>query len=380
MPHKKHDEKRAEKYAIPLYKEGEKHHKGHHEKHHGGYNIAKDSGKHHGGNPAMVGGGESPRKAKRRIEREHKEYKKKRDKKILRDAKSDTSSQKIKSGKKYTRLQRFPTNSPQQKKILDKFAEHVSPEHFHEPKMMKHALGFMDRAVQEGPPISPVEGSGLTHLQNLLGRTPEEHLKDFEAPYMRRFNEEIAPEIAERYSGANAGRGSGFQNSIMHAGAGLAENLASLKGNLINQMLGQQTQAANVGLGYAQLPGQRYAQQMNAAQTALPASLVPQQQQQEMDRYAQNRQFQQRQAVLGQQPWGYMGVPPRGKSPNFWQGVLPRIGGAIMGGMAGSALGPGGALAGAAAGAMGAQPPAIQVGNMGGGSPQRLMGPVTNNT
>ena len=50
-----------------------------------------------------------------------------------------------------------------------------------------------------------------------------------------------------------------------------------------------------------------------------------------------------------------------------------------MGGIAGSALGPGGALAGAAAGAMGGQPPAIQVGNMGGGSPQRLMGPVTNN-
>ena len=45
MPHKKHDEKRAEKYAIPLYKEGEKHHKGHHEKHHGGYNIAKGYGR-----------------------------------------------------------------------------------------------------------------------------------------------------------------------------------------------------------------------------------------------------------------------------------------------------------------------------------------------
>ena len=300
--------------------------------------------------------------------------------KAKRDARGDTSSIKIPSGKKYARLQRFATNSPEQKKILEKFGEHVRPEQFHEPGMMRHALGFMDRAVQNGPPTSPVEGAGLTHLQNLLGRTPEEHLKDFEAPYMRKFNQEIAPGIAERYSGANAGRGSGFQNAMMNAGAGLSENLASLKGNLINQMLGQQTQAANVGLGYAQLPGQRYAQQMNAAQTALPASMIPQQQQQEMDRYAQNREFQQKGAVLGQLPWGQMGIPARKGSPTFWQGALPRIGGAIQGGLMGAVTGgPWGAAAGAAAGAMGAQPPAIQVGNMGGGAPQRLMGPVTNN-
>lgn len=370
MGHKKHDEKRAEKYAQPLYKKDEKHH-GKHEK--------TIESKFRGGTvPLLVSG--SPKKDKKRVDREAREYKKKQNKKAKRDSVSDTSSQKIKSGKKYTRLQRFPTNSPQQKKILDKFAKHVSPEHFEQPEMMKHALGFMDKAVQEGPPISPVEGAGLTHLQNLLGRTPEEHLKDFEAPYMRRFNEEIAPGIAERYSGANAGRGSGFQNSIMHAGAGLTENLASLKGNLINQMLGQQTQAANVGLGYAQLPGQRYAQQMNAAQAALPASLVPQQQQQEMDRYAQNREFQQKQTVLGQQAWGYMGVPPRGKSPTFWQSALPRIGAAIQGAaLGGAAAGPWGALAGAAGGAMGAQPPAIQAAAPAQIAPNRYMGPVQNN-
>jgi hypothetical protein len=289
-------------------------------------------------------------------------------KKEKRDSKSDRSSQKIQSGKKYTRLQRFPTNSPEQKKILEKFGEHVRPEKFHEPGMMRNALSFMDRAVQNGPPTSPVEGAGLTNLQNLLGRTPEQHLRDFEAPYMRKFNQEIAPGIAERYSGANAARGSGFQNSIMNAGAGLTENLASLKGNLINQMLGQQTQAANVGLGYAQLPGQRYAQQMNAAQTALPASLVPQQQQQEMDRYAQNRQFQQRGTVLGTQPWGYMGVPPRGKAPTFWQRFLPAVGNAIQHGIISGA----GQYVGSRA-AGGGQPPAIQVGA------NRLMDTPTNN-
>jgi len=376
MGHKKHDEKRAEKYAQPLYKKDEKHH----EKHHGKHEKTIESKFRGGTVPLLVSG--SPKKDKKRVDREAREYKRKQDKKAKRDSYSDTSSQKIQSGKKYTRLQRFPTNSPQQKKILDKFSEHVSPEHFEQPEMMKRALGFMDKAVQEGPPISPVEGSGISHLQNLLGRTPEEHLKDFEAPYMRRFNEEIAPGIAERYSGANAGRGSGFQNSIMHAGAGLTENLASLKGNLINQMLGQQTQAANVGLGYAQLPGQRYAQQMNAAQTALPASLMPQHAQQEMDRYAQNRQFQQRQAVLGQQPWGYMGVPPRGKQPNFWQGVLPRAAGALVGaGIGGLLGGPAGAMVGGSIGvaAGGGQPPAIQVGNMGSSGTQRMMGIPTNN-
>lgn len=324
-----------------------------HKKHHTFSMPLEDKGGKHGNGRKHKSSGKSTSLAPFGSKKDFKRYERHDKRKAKRDARGDTSSVKIKSGKKYTRLQRFATNSPEQKKILEKFGEHVRPEQFHEPEMMRHALGFMDRAVQNGPPTSPVEGAGQTYLQNLLGRTPEEHLQGFESPYIQRFNQEIAPGIAHSFSGANMGRGSDFKNAIMNAGNNLTENLASLKGNLINQMLGQQTQAANVGLGYAQLPGQRYAQQMNAAQTALPASMIPQQQQQDMDRYAQNQQFQQRQQVLNRQPWGYMGVPPRGKQPNFWQGALPMLGGALAGGIAGSAAGPWGALAGAAAGAAG---------------------------
>ena len=256
-------------------------------------------------------------------------------------------------------------------------------EQFKEPKLMKEGLDFIEKAVKKGPPqspieetgrqflqrgmkegggppVSPVETAGGTFLQRLLGETPQNMLKDFEAPYMRQFHEEIAPSIAEKYIGAGNARGSGFQSAMMGAGAGLSENLASLKGNLINQLLGQQLQGANVGLGYSQLPGQRYGmqqqnanmglgyaqlpsqrwqQQLQTAQLGIPASLIPQQTQQEMNRYAANADFARQQQIMGTQPWGMLASPPRGKQPGFWQGLAPRAGGALGGALGGAAIG-----------------------------------------
>ncbi len=106
-------------------------------------------------------------------------------------------------------------------------------------------------------------GAGNTFLQNLLQGGPEA-FKAFEAPYMRQFEEQIAPGIAERYTGAG-GTGAGglmssnFQQSLAHAGAGLSEQLAALRGGL-------QMQALPQALQYAQQP---ISNQMQAAQ-AMP--------------------------------------------------------------------------------------------------------------
>ena len=254
---------------------------------------------------------------------------------------------KLKPGHKYPRVAQVGILSKKQKKAQSKLMERVKPGKFKTPAFMKQGLGFLGGAMKHGAPISPIEGTGQTFLQGLLGRSPEEHLRDFEAPYLRRFQEEIAPGIAEKYGGAGMLSGSGFQNAMMGAGAGLTENLASLKANLINQLLGQQIQGANVGLGYAQLPGQRFGQQLEAANMGIPLSMRPQEAQTQMNQYAQGLRAQQLGGVMGQPGFQNIGVPPQPRQPGFWGGLA---GGGGGGGLAGVLGGLGGIAPGLLAG------------------------------
>ena len=93
---------------------------------------------------------------------------------------------------------------------------------------------------------SPLYQSGSSYLQQLLSGSPES-TQDFEAPYLRQFNEQTIPGLSERFAGLGAGSSSAFQNALGQAGAGLQEQLASIRGGLRNQGLGQ-------ALGYAQQP------------------------------------------------------------------------------------------------------------------------------
>ena len=54
------------------------------------------------------------------------------------------------------------------------------------------------------------------------------------APEMRRFNEQIVPDIAEQYAGMGSGAlsSSGFQNAAVNAGADLSERLGAIRANL----------------------------------------------------------------------------------------------------------------------------------------------------
>jgi hypothetical protein len=95
--------------------------------------------------------------------------------------------------------------------------------------------------------------SAANYWQELLSGNSESYDK-FAAPYLRQFNEQIVPGIAERFAGVGGLSSSGFQNALGQAGAGLSENLASLReglrGNAASQsigslqnLLGMQTQA-----------------------------------------------------------------------------------------------------------------------------------------
>lgn len=68
-------------------------------------------------------------------------------------------------------------------------------------------------------------------LQGLISQSPES-MKQFEAPFLRQFQQETLPTIAERFTGMNAQKSSAFGQQLGQAGASLQENLASQRGNL----------------------------------------------------------------------------------------------------------------------------------------------------
>jgi hypothetical protein len=253
----------------------------------------------------------------------------------------DTSATKIKAGHKYGRVQRYETLSKQQKHVLKDLEKSARPGKFKMPETMRQGLDFLQRGITQGPQVSPMEQAGGGFLQNLLSRTPEQQYQTFAQPFMRQFREQTIPELAERFTAMGGQRSSAFQQALGAAGAGLSENLASLKGNLINQLLGQQIQGANVGLGYAQMPGQRFNQQMQAAQMGINSSLLPEE--------IQNRQ---RMAILNTQPWGSTMVAPQERDKGFWGTFGPQAAGALGGAAFGSMFGsPSDALKGALGGA-----------------------------
>ena len=102
---------------------------------------------------------------------------------------------------------------------------------------------YMDFLLQSTKqPIS----TGLSYLQDLLGGG-EESFQRMAAPEMRRFQEQVIPELAQRFASSDALGSSAFKQSLGAAGAGLSENLAALRENLRMQALQQVPAVAGMG-------------------------------------------------------------------------------------------------------------------------------------
>ncbi len=88
---------------------------------------------------------------------------------------------------------------------------------------------------------------------NSLFNDPE-FFKNFEAPLMRQFNEDIIPGLANRFGGmgshGNLGS-SAFRNQLGREGSNLSTNIAALRG-------GMQQQGVNQSLQYGQQPVNNY--------------------------------------------------------------------------------------------------------------------------
>jgi hypothetical protein len=92
------------------------------------------------------------------------------------------------------------------------------------------------------------------HFNNLLGSNQQDAFNQFSSPYLQQFQEQLLPQIAERFAGQGALSSSGFGQALGGAASGLQSQLAQLFSSLQQQAAGQQynqfNQLSNTGLNY----------------------------------------------------------------------------------------------------------------------------------
>jgi hypothetical protein len=115
----------------------------------------------------------------------------------------------------------------------------------------KKAEKFQNRIFnQQGIPHNKLYRKGSKFLENLYSNNPEQQ-EVANAPYIQNFNEQIVPDIANRFAGMGTGASglssSGFQQTLAQAGRGLQTDLAAMRQN-------QQSNNLQTALQYAQTP------------------------------------------------------------------------------------------------------------------------------
>lgn len=92
------------------------------------------------------------------------------------------------------------------------------------------------------------------HFNSLLGPNQQQAFDQFSQPYLQQFQEQMLPQIAERFAGGGALSSSGFGQALGGAASGLQSQLAQLfsqlQGQAAQQQYGQYNQLAQTGLNY----------------------------------------------------------------------------------------------------------------------------------
>ena len=130
------------------------------------------------------------------------------------------------------KFEKVPTGTPQQEGLHNNILAQAM-------NMSNHGGGY-DLANQ--------------YYNNFLGNNQSQAFDQFSSPYFQQFNEQILPQIAERFAGAGALSSSGFGQSLGGAASGLQAQLAHLFSQLQNQaasqQYGQYNQLAQTGLNH----------------------------------------------------------------------------------------------------------------------------------
>jgi len=92
------------------------------------------------------------------------------------------------------------------------------------------------------------------YFNNILGPNQQDAFNQFSAPYLQQFQEQMLPQIAERFAGAGALSSSGFGQALGGATSDFQAQLAQLFSQLQQQSAGAQTnqynQLTQQGLNY----------------------------------------------------------------------------------------------------------------------------------
>ncbi len=86
------------------------------------------------------------------------------------------------------------------------------------------------------PGAGGAAGQTADYYRDLLS-DDSQTMSQLSAPEMRRFNEEIIPDLSEQFAGMGSGglSSSGFRNAAVNAGTDLSERLGAIRANLRSQ-------------------------------------------------------------------------------------------------------------------------------------------------
>ena len=110
-----------------------------------------------------------------------------------------------------------------------------------------------DLMNQFGSDLGPLAGLAKQDLMGILGNNPDS-LRGFEDPYLKQFNEEIIPNIAERFSGLGAQKSSAFGQALSQGGQDLETRLASLRSQLKQNAMQSLLQFGQMGMQQQNTP------------------------------------------------------------------------------------------------------------------------------
>lgn len=110
-------------------------------------------------------------------------------------------------------------------------------------------IGFLQSLMGQGGGLNAAN----SYDQGLLGQGPEA-FNQFAQPYLQQFEEQMLPQIAERFAGQGALSSSGFGQSLGGAASGFQAQLAQLFSQMQAQAAGRQQNQfqglSGIGLGY----------------------------------------------------------------------------------------------------------------------------------
>ena len=130
----------------------------------------------------------------------------------------------------------------------------------------KNQLSLIDQIIQS---VKSSQGSGMGNISEQPGFqqgqdwlsslfSDPDFFNNIEAPAFRQFNEQIVPDLANRFASMGSGGSTGstaFRNQLGREGSNLATNLAAQRSGLQQQGVGQQLQ-------YSQQPIQNMMQML----------------------------------------------------------------------------------------------------------------------